>query len=311
MGFQIVDLNSRPIKNVRVSIKELGYQTQVSGSDGKVYFENVPVGGIHYFVSADGYNGIDGTFNITTKTEDNNLRIKLAKIPVKEDNIILISGEVVNRSGKDISMAEVEVRAGNANRKVKTDESGSFNIEFNLDAIKYNVTEFILEVSKGDCKEKETFAIPQNNYLYKEIIFDCKDQSGGGGTVPICERQMGDWEIQLNGCERSGKSVVCDFTFKSNFRDRELRLVGSGNYPASKLYDDGGYEYTATQAILGNKQGYSDARKLIIANIPIKGSVHFSNISTEASEISLLDIGIRGDGITQERLQCRNIPIRD
>jgi len=176
MSFFIVDnTTGNPIANARVSIKELGYQSVDSGIDGKAFFQDVPVGEIHYFVTSDGYIGADGTFNITTETKSNTLRIKLAKIPTKKINMMLISGEVIDETGKDINHANVELRAGRDIQNVKTDESGNFNIDVNLDNIDNGVTEFLLEVTKGECKKKDKFLIPKNRYLYKEVIIRCDE----------------------------------------------------------------------------------------------------------------------------------------
>lgn len=302
MSFSIVDKSGNPIKEVRVSIKELGYQSGISGSDGKIFFQDVPVGEIHYFVAREGYNGADGAFNITTISKNNTLRIILAKKPTQKATMMLISGEVIDEDGNDVNGAKVEIRAGRSIQNVITDESGNFNIDINLDEIENGVTEFLLEVTKNDCKKKDKFVIPKNKYLYKEVVIKCSER-----VVPsvICEKKIGDWDFKLTGCERNGNSITCNFEIKSNYRDRNFRI----NYPSSTLYDNFGNEYHVSTAKLGDKEGRS-ASKLLIANITIPGNVIFENISTQATEISVIDFIVNGDDLSIKKIHCRDIPIK-
>ena len=197
MSFFIIDKDSgKAVENARVSIKEIGFQSKDSGHDGKVYFQEVPVGEINYFVSCNGYNGIEGAFNVTTEIKSNTKRILLTKIPTSEK--ILISGEVIDNDGNDISGANVEIKAGRNIQNSITDESGNFNIDFNLDEIDNGVTNFLLEVTKGGCKKKDRFVIPKSNYIYKEIKIDCnsgeiKPENGYAlGEIP--QQWKGDYD---------------------------------------------------------------------------------------------------------------------
>lgn len=305
MSFSIVDKSGNPIKEVRVSIKELGYQSGISGSDGKIFFQDVPVGEIHYFVARDGYNGADGAFNITTIPKNNTLRITLAKKPTQKASMMLISGEVVDEGGNDVNGAKVEIRAGRSIQNVTTDESGNFNIDINLDEIENGVTEFLLEVTKNNCKKKDKFVIPKNKYLYKEVVINCKGDGGGGSDW---KKKIGEWDFELTRCEKNGNSVICNFIIKSNYRDRKFGIGGYNGY--SILYDDLGNEYRAVHAKVGDKQDNSYAEKILIANIPIEGTVTFSNISTQAKKISLLDFSIWGDDVSVKRIQFRDVPIK-
>ncbi len=309
MSFYIVDRLGKPLKDARVSIKELGYQSGVSGSDGKIFFQDVPVGEIHYFVARDGYNGVDGSFNITTISKNNTLRIVLAKKPAHEANMMLISGEVVDENGNDINGARVELRAGRNIQNVTTDESGNFNIDINLDEIEKGVTEFLLEVTKNDCKKEDKFIIPKNNYLYKEVVINCKSNGKNNNSDINWKRKFGEWEFELTGCEKNGNNIICNFIVKTNYRDRNF-AIGTNSYNATILYDDFGNEYLLNNAKIGDKQHHTYVEKRLIANISIKGNIIFSNISTQATKISLLDISIWGDDVTENRIQFRNVPIK-
>lgn len=178
ISINVVDENEIPLSSVTVSIKEIGYQSEVTDSKGNVYFENVPEGEINYFATLNEYKGVKGTFNITSEVKSNTLKIKLTQIP-KGQSMVLISGEVLDKYGKEISNAKIELRAGKNIQVAESDLSGNFNIEFDISKIQYNIPEFTLEAKKESCKEKLTFLIPNINYIYKEITLDCNNQNKG------------------------------------------------------------------------------------------------------------------------------------
>jgi hypothetical protein len=77
-----------PVPSASVIIKEAGWASKTTGSDGKAFFEkSMPVGEIHYIVSKEGYQGVEGTFNITTEEKSNTLRIIFSKFRYESDTI--------------------------------------------------------------------------------------------------------------------------------------------------------------------------------------------------------------------------------
>jgi len=314
MVFHIVDQKTgAPLKQAKVSIKELGYQSKTTGSDGKVFFPDVPVGEVHYIVIRDGYNGADGAFNITSETKSNTLQVKLATIPGPKETMVLISGEVSDSEGKEIKGAKVELRAGNVVRNVETDASGNFNIEFNIDHIKYNVPEFILEVTKNGCQsKKEKFIIPKNNYIYKEIKLNCSgnDKNSVDGAVvgnKTWKQQIGEWDFEFLDCKKTGTITSCSFILKSNYRDRTIAV---SNYSA--IFDDFGNEYHPKSMKISNtNNGYSSVvKKRLIANVITRGSLTFENISTRAKKITLFELYVEADDLPINKIQFRDIPIK-
>ncbi|MEZ5044086.1 MAG: hypothetical protein R2828_29605 [Saprospiraceae bacterium] len=299
---------NKPLKGATIAIKELGFQAKATGSDGKVFFQDTPVGEIHFFITCDGYSGEEGTFNISSKEDDNTLKLSLLPISLS-NSMILVSGEVVDAEGIDIEGASVELVAGNVVKTNTTNRSGSFNIELNLDEVTYNITEFRLEVTKGDCKEKTKFAIPKNNYIYKEIKINCSEQGTPNLGKTEMKKKFGEWDFTLTGCEKSGNTVTCGFIIKSSYRDRNFTIYGS--YGAGSLaYDEDGIEYKANLAKLGNQQNGSYVRRRMVANVPTTGNVIFQNISTRATTFSLLEFYVNGDELSEKKIQFRDVPIK-
>jgi len=298
----------KPLKSATIAIKELGFQAKATGSDGKIFFQDTPVGEIHYFITCDGYSGEEGTFNISSKEDDNTLKLSLLPISMSS-SMILVSGEVVDAEGIDIEGADVELVAGNVVKTSTTNRSGSFNIELNLDEVTYNVTEFRLEVTKGDCKEKTKFVIPKNNYIYKELKINCTKEGNPHVSQDERKKKFGDWEFILKGCERNGNIVTCDLIFKSSFVDRKFLLYGNVG-GGTMAYDEHGSEYTASAIKIGSDQQCCNIQRRIVANVPTPGSATFSNISTRATKFNLLELSVIAGDLVENKIQFRNVPIK-
>lgn len=112
--------------------------------------------------------------------------------------------------------------------------------------------------------------------------------------------------FELTKCEISGESIICDFVITNNDQDREFTL----NTRGSRIFDDSGNEYRASQAYLANKRG-SSPQTLLLSNIPTNASLYFENVSTDARSIALLELGCAAMNPpwTSFKLQFRNIPI--
>lgn len=131
-----------------------------------------------------------------------------------------------------------------------------------------------------------------------------------GSNAPI-NRKVGEVDITLEGCSRVERDVVCNFTIKSNFKDRTVLLCGNGPYLCgmSYLYDDLSQKYIPINTVLINQGSYMGAEHKLIANIPVKGSITFGNISTRATKASLLEIVINIDK-TKHKLEFRDIVLK-
>ncbi|MFM9947266.1 MAG: hypothetical protein ACKV1O_04950 [Saprospiraceae bacterium] len=97
----------KPLATASVIIKEAGWATKTTGSDGKAFFDkSMPIGEIHYIVSKEGFQGVEGTFNITTEEKSNSLKINISKF---RDDRLLITGEVVDDYDRDLEHVQISM----------------------------------------------------------------------------------------------------------------------------------------------------------------------------------------------------------
>ena len=121
--------------------------TQPTLADGKVTFNNVPVGEIEYYIMKEGYQFETGRVNVSTDEKTNIFRIPISKI---DDKKILVTGEVTDSEGRDIKDALVEVKIADQVRTVTTDASGNYSADIAPSA-KFPSSTMRIEVKKGDC----------------------------------------------------------------------------------------------------------------------------------------------------------------
>jgi len=102
--------------------------------------------------------------------ESNTFEVKLKKPSVER---VLIVGEVTDQNGKDVEGATVEFKLVNILKETKTDVSGNYMIEIDLNELKVSSSEGELEVKKRDCKVKEKILVGQKSIL-KDLKLDCQ-----------------------------------------------------------------------------------------------------------------------------------------
>ncbi|MBK8968364.1 MAG: carboxypeptidase regulatory-like domain-containing protein [Lewinellaceae bacterium] len=102
VAFIVSDFTTnKNISGAQVSIRQAGWATKSTGSDGKVTFDNVPVGAIDFIVTKDGYQLYEQEQNISSDVRSNTFRIPLTAIPTSKDKI-LVTGEVTDKDGRDL-----------------------------------------------------------------------------------------------------------------------------------------------------------------------------------------------------------------
>jgi hypothetical protein len=105
----------------------------------------------------------------------------------------------------------------------------------------------------------------------------------------------------------------------SRFRDRKVTFNRAGARGKEvKMFDDKGNEYTASRIQVGDAGKASSAPWVevnLVADVPVKTTVYFDNVSTEAAKISRMDLAVRGTnekgrhGKCCSAFQYRNIDI--
>lgn len=146
--------------------------TQPTLADGKVTFNNVPVGEIEYFIMKEGYQFETSRVNVSTDEKTNIFRIPVSKI---DDKKILVTGEVTDGEGRDVKDALVEVKIADQISTVKTDASGNYAVSI-IPNPEFRSSQVKIEVKKGECKKTEIVDLPLGNVINKDFRLDCNSQ---------------------------------------------------------------------------------------------------------------------------------------
>jgi hypothetical protein len=285
---------SRTISNAQVSVRQAGWATKLTDSNGKVSFDNVPVGAINFIVTKDGYQLYEGEQNLSSEVKSNTFKIPLTSIPTTKDKI-LVTGEVIDKDGRDIEGAWVEVKAANIVQNGLTDKSGNYSIEISLNT-GYTVSNLAIEAKKGDCKVKQNVDIPRGNVVYKDIKLDCaaEDEKNPDKTseVPsiLAQDEVNGVRISVTKCELVGRKLICHSLYEniSNEPSKWVYVGGTQN----KIIDENGLTYQSTAHSVGNveQQGSGNRRYEIIKGTKVKGRTEFMVGETNFKKLASLEI---------------------
>ena len=130
----------------------------------------------------------------------------------------------------------------------------------------------------------------------------------------IPTQEAGFFTVAVNGCDKSGTSVVCNLTVTNNGQDRRF-------YPRvrqSSVTDDTSTSAQASLANIGGKEinewsaaVSGEAGPLVLENSSIKAQMHFRGVSTNAQRIGRLTIAfsvLTGNGDERFEVKFRDIP---
>lgn len=278
--------NGKPVSAALISIKEAGWASKTTGSDGKTFFENsMPLGEIHYIVIKEGYEGKEGSFNITTELKSNTINIKLSKF---RDDKILITGKVVNENERDMEGIIVEVRVADIFKKTQTDASGYYRIELNL-STDYDKNTIIIEAkcSDGSNKKTETINLTRGNVIHKDLKISCGDIIE---SSPKFEKD--NLLIALKGCRQSGNNILCKVQITSIGQDSEFGTWFRYNGISTRIMDELGNEYFVESVklanISNNNQGWTE--KTLVSDFPIEGTFIFGGVNRKVSLLTKFEI---------------------
>lgn len=126
-------------------------------------------------------------------------------------------------------------------------------------------------------------------------------------TKVVQKTEVKNITFESQGCKMSGDNVTCNVLITSNGQDREFKW----GYHSSKMFDDAGNEYRRSGAQLGNKSGSEGVSGLLVSGIPVKASVIFEKVSSQAKMIALLEVEAYASyaNYDQFKVQLRNIPL--
>lgn len=298
-----------PIINASIMIKEAGWISKFSDSQGKLSFtKSIPIGEIHYIVSKEGYQGQEGVFNITTEEKSNTLNIKLSKF---NDNKVLISGEVTDNLGRDFEGVTVEAKFANIVKITKTDQSGNYFLEIPLNTNSYNPTQVKIEAKfNNTCKKTETVELNRTNQIYKDIKLTCEDLKPEAEKANIAKFEDDEYIFTLIECKRIGSNIQIKLSAIAKNSDRILTIFGGNNRDNStKFYDNSNYEYKVHTIKIANSYRTGDGiSQKLIQDVPTDLFLTFIDVSSNPSKIALLEIFLSYMG--DRKVQFRNLPIK-
>jgi hypothetical protein len=278
----------KPVPSASVIVKEAGWASKTTGSDGKAFFDkSMPVGEIHYIVSKEGFQGVEGAFNITTEEKSNSLNIKLSKF---RDDRLLITGEVVDEEDRDLEGAIVEVKVADIVKTAKTDASGNYKIELTLNRTEYDVNTIKLEAKckNGSGKKTETIELTRRNVIYKDFKIPCT-----AGEVPIitenrilASEKIDEIEVSITKIEQKGTKMTFYLTFENKSMSEKVRQYWIGS-TGHILIDQDGVQYESEYARIGS---ISDQYVNLISGNIVKGQIEFEVSPTKIAKVQMLTV---------------------
>lgn len=280
--------------------------TQPTLANGKVKFENVPVGEIEYYISKEGYQFETGRVNISSDIKTNNFRIPISKL---DDKKILVTGEVSDAEGRDLKDAMVEVKIADQVRTVMSDASGNYSLDI-APSTKFPTTTMRIEVKKGDCKKTETVDIPRTNVVYKDFKLECnsivtptetsKKPDDKKNTDKIyAKKSIDEVEVRITGFEQSGNAFKLFFEWENKSivdPKKEITLWGTdGN-----LQDQDSNSFGSSRMRVGNVE--TGVVNLIQGNTT-KGFIEFEVGNQKITKINLFTFYVGN------QIEFYNIPV--
>lgn len=267
--------------------------TQPTLANGKVKFDNVPVGEIEYYIGKEGYQFETGRVNVSSDIKTNNFRIPISKL---DDKKILITGEISDSEGHDLQDAIVEVKITDKIESTKTDASGNFSIRIAPND-KYPSENLRIEVKKDGCKLIETIEIPRTNVVYRDFKLVCKQnnmeksENGGVGMSSLeCgvqqESKNGIY-IELCGCTKKKSTVFCRLRAinkNPNIESVDKTACGDRSFLVFE-----GQEFKIKNLQIKDKSiTYPCKHYDLVYNVPIEMEAEFFVGDTKMDKISLL-----------------------
>ena len=141
--------------------------------------------------------------------------------------------------------------------------------------------------------------------LPTQVVADVKNTNSDLVTCSLPELQF-----NFLKCVRQGRNVVITATFK-NIGNKEYEISAYGDTPT--VYDDGGDAYECDQetTLLGKNRWLGYNWYTLLAGIPMKATFVIKNVSTSATEFSVVKIPFKykSNGETPQYVEFRNLPI--
>lgn len=122
-----------------------------------------------------------------------------------------------------------------------------------------------------------------------------------------------DFKFKVIACERVHQDVICSLLV-TNTAEKDREFVIQYGYDHTRLYDQDGNKYIVTAAEIANNKrnfspsgsGYQSVKSKLITGVPVQVKLHFGDVRTSATRITLLDMNC---GRKIGRVELRNLEI--
>ena len=201
------------------------------------------------------------------------------------------------------------------------------------DNAKFNPASGILDIpivevpnlftGKIDCYQTDLSLMSDSSELAFSVTnvtpITCGDNSGSNTepqpSVAVEKYEIGGLNVALQGCSIQEQSITCRLLLTNNEFDRTIGFCGNHSGCSegkSTAFDDLGNQYFPSKLSIGNNsvEGTSYLQQRLVADITTEATITFNNISTRASELSLLelgfDVGLSDVSGSEHRVSFRN-----
>ena len=114
------------------------------------------------------------------------------------------------------------------------------------------------------------------------------------------------------GCVQQDRTIECNGLITNTKEDVRVFLFADGYKAESRIVDNEGNQYIASEIMTGSETDGNNQKVTFTQNIPVKVTLVFTDISTKAQSVALMEItGSTGQFNDSANLsfQARNIPV--
>ena len=158
----------------------------------------------------------------------------------------------------------------------------------------------LLDVEKGAAITAATIAVTKDPTITGLLGGGTRSTTNGKKSVvsqkdskTALEANTGGFNFKLIDWQRKGDGIVFDLLITSEQGSDLVLYANYSSYDRTRIFDDFGNEYYASNIFLGNDSRTRWAQNRLVADIPMRAYIQFDNFSSQSKIISLLEIRCR------------------
>lgn len=319
---KVVDFKTlNPVEEALVYISEIPLPDQETDSNGFVSFKSVPEDRkVKLNIRKKGYLPYQEEVVANRQlTIDNFVIVKLRSEPTASQ--VIFYGEVLDKEGKELEEAIVEVSILGKPFSTKTDKSGNYQIRIDGNILK-SIPTFQIEAKKDGCKrQKISVDIPKSEIINKDIVLQCSSKDNLEKIEPTKAGNI----FPIEGMAGELKTKVLGLSYSSNRLVVKLKIFNTMNYPcriglysgnsgenSSKINKEGDIFYASSCRVADSVGNNDSTSEIISSHAWVNASLIFENIP-HFNFTDILQIGYyywnKNSGWVYAPTVYRNIPI--